>query len=180
MAQPFPLRLRLRGKVQGAHPCAPVRAATGSARPSPPRLWVPALAHEASCLVGQSRTSLCATPSGRSPKALRGSGAPFGVLKTPPRAGWRWVAPIPVGASRAPSEAGSLRETFDRARGALFSARRVRRAPGRSEAHRGPRDVCAMFARRSDRAAFSFVHFFWPNKRNGLRVQGRSHPQLAV
>jgi len=29
------------------------------------------------------------------------------------------------------------------------------------------------------RAAFSFVHFFWPNKRNGPRVQGRSHPPLA-
>ena len=33
MARPFPLHLRLRGKVRGAHPCAPVRAATGSAHP---------------------------------------------------------------------------------------------------------------------------------------------------
>jgi hypothetical protein len=38
---------------------------------------------------------------------------------------------------------------------------------------RGGEDQCAI------RAAFSFVHFFWPNKRNGPRVQGRSHPQLA-
>jgi hypothetical protein len=37
--------------------------------------------NEASCLVGPSRTSLCATPSGRSPKALRCSGAPYGVKK---------------------------------------------------------------------------------------------------
>src|SRR3989344_9398341 len=36
MARPFPLHLRLRGKVRGAHPCAPVRAATGSAHPPPP------------------------------------------------------------------------------------------------------------------------------------------------
>ena len=32
--RPFPLRFRLRGKVQGALPCAPVRAATGSAHPA--------------------------------------------------------------------------------------------------------------------------------------------------
>ena len=50
---------------------------------------------------GQAQTSLSA-PCGRLPKALRGSGAPYGYLKTPPREGWRWVAPIPVGASRAP------------------------------------------------------------------------------
>jgi len=44
----------------------------------------------------------CLRPFGRSPKALRGSGAPYGVLKTPPREDRRWFAPIPVGASRAP------------------------------------------------------------------------------
>ena len=38
---------------------------------------------------------------------------------------------------------------------------------------RGGEEKCAI------RAAFSFVHFFWPNKRNGPRVQGRRHPQLA-
>jgi hypothetical protein len=37
-----------------------------------------------------------------------------------------------------------------------------------------------VFGRRSDRAAFSFVAFFWLNKRKPPRVQGRSHPQIAV
>ena len=32
---------------------------------------------------------------------------------------------------------------------------------------------------RALRAAFSFVAFFWPNKRKPPRVQGRSHPQIA-
>ncbi len=83
---------------------------------------------------------------------LRCSGAPYGVLKTPPRTGLRWVAQTPVGASRAPSQAGGIRETFDRARGALFSARRVRLAPGRCEVHRGPRGVYA--AKRPGRILF--------------------------
>jgi hypothetical protein len=32
---------------------------------------------------------------------------------------------------------------------------------------------------RALRAAFSFVAFFWPNKRKPPRVQGRSYPQLG-
>ena len=41
------------------------------------------------------------------------------------------------------------------------------------------REPLRSLKRRALRAAFSFVHFFWPNKRNGPRVQGRSHPQLC-
>jgi hypothetical protein len=38
----------------------------------------------------------------------------------------------------------------------------------------------AMLARRSDRVSFSLVTFSWTSKRKSPRVQGRSHPQLAV
>jgi len=48
-----------------------------------PRLWDPALSQRnIPCRVGQSRTSLCAIPSGRLPKAWRCSGAPYGSEKT--------------------------------------------------------------------------------------------------
>ena len=129
-------------------------------------------------------------------------GGGYGVLKTPPREGSRWVAPIPVGASRAPSEAGSRRETPDRARGAYFApgelgerpaearvrrssrgspvdfhaAERARRGSARPGCEQG---TYAMLARRSDRVSFSLVPFSWTSKRKEPRVQGRSHPQLA-
>ncbi len=83
--------------------------------------------------------------------AMLGGG--YGVLKAPPREGRRWFAPIPVGASRAPSEAGSRRETFDRARGAYCAPGELGERP--AEARRaGDR---AMLARRSDRGSFSLV-----------------------
>jgi hypothetical protein len=85
--------------------------------------------------------------------------------------------------------------------GITFYTRMAHPSPARlwASARRGAdRDVCACPAatgcrvgaardpkprRRGSlcaiRAAFSFVHFFWPNKRNGPRVQGRSHPQLG-
>ena len=103
------------------------------------RLWPPSLRHATSLSRAQDANLLVRVPSGLPAKGWRCSGAPYGVLKTPPRRGLSWVAQIPVGASRAPSQAGSFRETPDRARGALFSARRVRRAPGRSEARRARR-----------------------------------------
>jgi len=119
---------------------------------SHPRLWGPAPPYATSLSRMAGKDILSLPSSGRSPKACRCSGAPYGVLKTPPRTGLRWFAQTPVGASRAPSQAGSRRETPDRARGALYSARRVRRAPGRSEARRGPRAVCA--AKRPGRISF--------------------------
>src|SRR3989344_3108483 len=52
-----------------------------------------------------------------------GQGCPVGRPPRPRREAQGDVAPsgvkTPVGASRAPSKAGSFRETFDRARGAL-------------------------------------------------------------
>ena len=107
----------------------------------------------ASCASRENRRSPNSPGAKYAPRAqTRGSllpifpamlGGGYGDLKTPPRDDLSCVAPNPVGASRAPSEAGGLREPLDRARGALFSARRVRRAPGRSEAHREPRVFCA-------------------------------------
>src|SRR3989344_3184514 len=61
-------------------------------------------------------------------------------------------------------------------------------AAGRSRQKNAPRyrrrlahGTCQTFTEgRGTTAAFSFVAFFWPNKRKPPRVQGRSHPQLAV
>ena len=78
-------------------------------------------------------------------RAMRGE-------KEHPCHGLMRVVQPPVGASRAPNEAGSLREPFDRVRGAFLSARRVGRVPGRSEARRGPRGACA--AKRPGRVSF--------------------------
>ena len=59
-----------KGRPDGALSCAP-------------RLWVPGAGPTRHpCRVGQSRASLRATPSGRTPKALRCSGAPYGSQKT--------------------------------------------------------------------------------------------------
>jgi hypothetical protein len=66
------------------------------------------------------------------------------------------VFKIPVAAAEHRSPPRGLRETFDRARGALFSARRVRRAPGRREARRVPRVVCA--AKRPGRISFGDLY----------------------
>jgi hypothetical protein len=123
---------------------------------------------------GQAQTSLSA-PLRALAQSLTGLGRAIRVLKTPPSEGLRWVAPVPVGASRAPSEAGCFRETFDRARGALFALGELgeRTAEARRAGDR------AYFARRSDRVSFSLVPFSWTSKRKEPRVQGRSHPQLV-
>src|SRR3989344_2061146 len=86
--------------------------------------------------------------------------APYGVLKTPPRTGLRWFALTPVGASRAPSQAGSLRETFDRARGAYFAPGELGERPAVAR-RAGNR---AYFARRCDRGVFLLVPFLCTSK----------------
>ncbi len=97
---------------------------------------------------------------------LRCSGAPYGVLKTPPRTGLRWVAQTPVGASRAPSQAGSFRET-------LVEPEARSPAPGElderpAEARRaGNRTV---YVRRSDRGGFLLVTFLCPSKEKSPAV----------
>ena len=134
-----------------------------------PRLWAPALAHEASCLACQSRTSLCATPSGRTPKAWRCSGVPYGEWKTPPSRGSSWFADRPVVASRAPSKVGGIRETSDRARGALCAPGELGERPAAAR-RAGDR---AMYARRATRGVLSFGDF-WPapSLARALRARG--------
>jgi len=139
------------------------------------RLWPPSWRHATSLSRAPGADLLVRAPSGLSAKGFRCSGAPYGVLKIPPRTNLRCVAHTPVGASRASSKAGSIRETFDRARGALCAPGELGERPAAAR-RAGNR---AYFARRSDRAAFSLVTFFWPDKRKSPRVQGRSHPQLA-
>jgi hypothetical protein len=76
-----------------------------------------------------------------------------GGLKTPLRIGLRWVAPTPVEAIRAPSKAGSLREIFDRARGALCAPGELGERP--AEARRaGYRERCMRAAKRPGRVSF--------------------------
>ena len=62
--------------------------------------------------------------------------------KEHPCQGLRWVANPPVSRTEHRSEVGSIREPFDRARGAFPSARRVRRAPGFARSA-GDRAYCA-------------------------------------
>ena len=95
MAQPFPLRLRLRGKAQGAHPCAPVRAATGSAHPSPPRLWVPRCPDATSCRGGAGADIPVCAPFGALAQSLTGLGCAIRVWK-------KTVAPLAVGVFGSP------------------------------------------------------------------------------
>src|SRR3990167_1733544 len=119
-------------------------------------------------------TSLCWRATGAIPRAaLRAlgrsaarRGTPYGVLKTPPRTGLRWVAQIPVGASRAPSQAGRCRETFDRARGACFAPGELGERPAAAR-RAGDRVV---FTRRSDRGGFLFVTFLCPPKEKSPAV----------
>lgn len=98
-------------------------------------------------------------PAARFGRAIRGG-------KEHPCQGLRWLAHHPVGASRAPSKAGGIRETFDRARGAYFAPGELgeRPAVARRAGHR------AYSARRSDRGGFLLVTFLCPSKEKSPAV----------
>jgi len=132
-------------------------------------------------------TSLCrARRAGFPPAPLWAGGQRLAMLgrairgwKTPPRTGLRWFAPIPVGASRAPSKAGGSRETFDRARGALWAPGELGECP--AAARRAGN--CPVCGRRSDRGAFSLVTFSCAHKRKSPAVgqppTSNTRPQAA-
>ena len=102
---------------------------------------------------GCARSRSLARPCGPALRLHTSLGLTKGVLKTPPRADRRWVAQIPVGASRAPSKAGGSRETFDRARGASFAPGELGSRP--AEARRtGNRERCLRAAKRPGRILF--------------------------
>ena len=122
--------------------------------------------NETSCLVGQSRTSLCATPSGRMHKVLRGSGAPYGIIKTQLyyyRGGGieRQVFSGPVAAAEHRSRNWGRRETFDRARGAFF-------APGELGERRFRREAQGDVG--GSGASFFLVTFSWTSKKKSPAV----------
>ena|SRR3989344_5939355 len=118
---------------------------------------------------GGRRARSLARPFGRSARGWRCSRAPYGVLKTPPRTGLSWVAQNPVGTSRAPSQAGSLRETFDRARGALCAPGELGERPAVAR-RAGDRERYWRAAKRPGRISFGD---FWlaPSLARALRAR---------
>jgi len=81
----------------------------------------------------------------------------------------------PVSRAEHRHEAGSRRETFDRARGALFSARRVRLAPGFVRSA-GNRPVCG---RRSDPGVLSFGYLSLHEQRKVTQGAGAEPPAIS-
>jgi len=133
--------------------------ATASLRFSPASARVPTRRARNTRLGLDTRRARTPMPSAMLGRAIRGG-------KEYPCQGSRWVAKSPVGASRAPSEAGSRREPFDRARAALCAAGELGERP--AEARRtGNRANCA---RRSDRGGFLLVTFLCPSKEKSPAV----------
>ena len=92
-------------------------------------------------------------------------GTRYGDLKTPTEP---WFFSNPVWRARASPAWG--REPEGRREGSRRSPARTRMSCRATSEARGKR--CGSI--RAIRAAFSFVAFFWPNKRKPPRVQGRS------
>jgi len=143
---------------------------------------------------GQAQTSLSAPPSGRSPKALRGSGAPYGFGKKPWHR-WPLVFSGPRSRRRASQpESGEASLVFEpegeaeylwksgglpcRRTGAPQIGAPGVHAPGELGERRFRRE--AQEAVGGSGVSFLLVTFLWTSKEKSPRVQGRSHPQLAV